>query len=455
MIKLETINENKCLKKNKKKKRDFIFKNIFRNLKKNKNDYIILRKPLSKQKNKNKKSRYIIFFIFILSFIFYLLYKIIYIKNEKNSLFEYDKISYNFSIEKDRFEEIDEAQKYMDLVFNHKKIDKDKIYYLSKNPKISIVLTVYNGEAFLKTSLLSIQNQDFKDIEIVIIDDGSIDNSVNLTKELMKTEPRIVLYENKENKGILYSKSKGILLSKGKYIMVLDVDDIYVQRDAFTSLYIEAEKNNLDILGFAIKFSTGKIKRRNSTSVNNKRIIYQPELSNLMYSYDSKGKIKRFGGNLANIFVKAKIYKKVVKLIDEKNLNTHMVSLDDFIIYFLLTRNAYNAEFINRFFYMVLLNWNPKEKKVKLRNKIKQQNKENKQCFSYLNFFEIFFKNTKNTYEDKKLAFSQVEFWYLKTHCRKNEATREKAKEVFKLYLNCEYISEKDKAKIQNFIVNN
>ena len=64
----------------------------------------------------------------------------------------------------------------------------------------------------------------------------------------MKTEPRIVLYQNKENKGMLYTKSKGILLSKGKYIMVMDIDDIYVQRDAFRCLYVEAEKNNSIIM---------------------------------------------------------------------------------------------------------------------------------------------------------------------------------------------------------------
>ena len=82
----------------------------------------------------------------------------------------------------------------MDLVFNGTKIDKDKIYYPSINPKISIIISVYNGEAFLRTALLSIQNQIFKDIEIIMIDDGSEDNSVNLIKELMKTEPRIILY---------------------------------------------------------------------------------------------------------------------------------------------------------------------------------------------------------------------------------------------------------------------
>ena len=260
------------------------FKGIFKKAKRNKNIYTILRKNNFQKNNKIKKILYIILFITILPFIFYLIYLNIYI-----TLFEYDKISFNTSIEKDKNKEINEAQDYMNLVLNHTKIDKNKIYYTSKNPKISIVITVYNGEAFLNTSLLSIQNQDLKDIEIVMIDDCSKDNSVNLIKELMKTEPRIVLYQNNENKGMLYTKSKGILLSKGKYIMVMDVDDIYVQRDAFRTLYVEAEKNNLDILGFVFTSSKRTITRKRSTFRDSKRIIYQPELSNLTYSYDSEG----------------------------------------------------------------------------------------------------------------------------------------------------------------------
>ena len=62
------------------------------------------------------------------------------------------------------------------------------------------------------------------------------------------------------------------------------------------------------------------------------------------------------------------------------------------------------------------------------------------------------FKNINNTYKDEKIAFSQIENWYLNTHCRTNKDNREKAKEVFKLYLNCEYLPEEDKRKIQNFI---
>ena len=186
------------------------------------------------------------------------------------------------TLEKNINEEYKDIQNYMDMCINGTLIDKDKIYYHSKNPKISIVISVYNGEAYLNTSILSIQNQDFKDVEIVIVDDASKDNSVKLIKELMKTEPRIVLYENEENKGALYTKSKGVLKAKGKYVMTLDMDDIFVQREAFSTLYIEAIKNNLDILGFIMVQSDKKINKYRPNYSDKQRIIYQPELSNLI-----------------------------------------------------------------------------------------------------------------------------------------------------------------------------
>ena len=64
---------------------------------------------------------------------------------------------------------------------------------MTKSPKISVVITVYNGESYLKTTILSVQNQDFKDIEILMIDDGSKDNSVEVIKDLMAKDNRIIL----------------------------------------------------------------------------------------------------------------------------------------------------------------------------------------------------------------------------------------------------------------------
>ena len=420
-----------------------------------------IKKISKKVKTTNKKRKILILFglIIILSFIFGFFSIVIKINLKKYFIqepsYEINITSYNKSIERDYSEEIVEIQNYMDLVLNGTVLDKDKIYYPSKNPKISIVISVYNGEAYLKTAVLSIQNQDFKDIEIVMIDDGSKDNSVNLIKELMKIEPRIVLYENGENKGALYTKSRGVLLSKGKYIIVMDEDDLIVQRDAFTSLYVETEKNNLDILGYTFKF-TGRIynKPRQIFPQKLKQINYQPELSNIMYTMHPNGHVEQFGGNLVNHFIRADLFKRVIKLIDEKNMNFYMNHHEDFILYFLLTRNAKSIKYVERVFYICPKFWDKNEPKIKFRTEIKNEQNNNKKCFAYLNFLDILLKNTKNTTEDKNIAFSQVETWYLKNFCKRNKDTRKMAINIFKLYISNEYVSDINKKKLQDFINN-
>ena len=183
-----------------------------------------------------KIKRYVGIVILIIIFFLVFLFIIIYFLFTKEVKKENFLKLFSKTIEMDAFEEKIKIQNYIDLVFNGTNIYKDKIYKFSNNPKISIVISVYNGEAYLRTALLSIQNQDFKDLEIIMVDDGSKDNSIDLIKELKKTEPRIILLENGENRGPLYTKTKGVLHAKGKYVMTLDEDDIYCQRDAFSSL---------------------------------------------------------------------------------------------------------------------------------------------------------------------------------------------------------------------------
>ena len=176
------------------------------------------------------------FKIYIISF---LLYNLIFISN----ILVFFK-NRNFTGLKDLDAELVNIQEYINIVFNNTLIDGDKIFPLTNNPKISIIITVFNGEAYLKTSILSIRNQDLKNIEIVLVDDCSTDKSVKLIKEMMSKDPRIVLYQNKQNRGMLYTKTKGVLLAKGKYVFLLDEDDMIVQREALSILYREAESNN-------------------------------------------------------------------------------------------------------------------------------------------------------------------------------------------------------------------
>ena len=235
------------------------------------------------------------------------------------------------------------------------------------------------------------------------------------------------------------------MLSKGKYVMTMDEDDIYVQKEALSLLYTEAEKNNLDILGFVAVYSGTPIIRERPDYSDKKRIIYQPELSNLMFNLTSNGTLIKFGGSIWNLLIRKDLYQKVIKQIDEKNMNIRTNLHDDRIIFFLLTRSAKSIKYIDRLFYVLYQSWNQNDKVI-FRTFKKSQNVDDVTCFSYINYFDIFLKNTKNTFEDKKIAFSEIEEWYLNNPTfSMNKNTREKAIEVFKLYLNNEYVSKEDK----------
>ena len=402
--------------------------------------------------NHNKISREDKKYLFIKVLTIFILFEISII------LFNPKKYSFIKNIEKtfvfrNLYTELKDIQNYVNDIFNGTLIDKDVKIYKNFNPKISIVITIYNGEAYLKTALLSIQNQNFKDIEIVMVDDGSKDNSIGLIKKLMRTDPRIVLYKNKENKGALYSKTKGILLSKGKYVLLLDEDDILVPRNAFTTLYNEAEKYDLDILRFGILMSTPKIFiiRANITKPESP-IIFQPELSTLMYRYDSNGNIKQYCGILTNLFVKKSIYLKAIEQIDKKYLNAKINFNDDFFIFYKLTKIAYNFKDIDRYFYIVLLNWNRTEPKIKFRIEEKIKNQHNLRCFAFLNYIEFILKNTDDSFYDKKFAIFTLNNLLLKTSCRSNTMNKEKSKIVLNLFLENKHILEKDKKEIKKIL---
>jgi len=107
-------------------------------------------------------------------------------------------------------------------------------------PLISVILPVYNGEKYLKESIESILNQTFFDFEFIIINDGSIDNSMEIIKSF--TDKRIKVFENKQNRGLVYSLNKSLDKAKGKYIVRQDQDDISLP-NRFFAQYKFMEKN--------------------------------------------------------------------------------------------------------------------------------------------------------------------------------------------------------------------
>jgi len=118
---------------------------------------------------------------------------------------------------------------------------------MEKNPEISVLTTVYNGEKFLRETIESVLNQSFNNFEYTIVNDGSTDNTEKIIKDFMKKDKRIVYVKLKENKG---SEDLGNVMNiglkncKGKYIARLDADDIcYRNRLEKQFNYLEKHKN--------------------------------------------------------------------------------------------------------------------------------------------------------------------------------------------------------------------
>lgn len=117
-------------------------------------------------------------------------------------------------------------------------------FLLFKNPKVSIILPVYNGEEFLPNTLSFLLNQTFSDFELIIIDDGSKDKSLDILADFANKDSRIKLYKNPSNLGIVKTRNKGIKLAKGEYIAMMDQDDISLpDRIKISVEYLDTHKN--------------------------------------------------------------------------------------------------------------------------------------------------------------------------------------------------------------------
>ena len=110
--------------------------------------------------------------------------------------------------------------------------------------KISIIVPIYNAEKYIDKALQSICGQTYENIEILLIDDGSGDNSLKRCEEWAKKDARISVYHQK-NAGASAARNKGIELATGKYLMFIDGDD-WIEANMLEILYEEAEKHQAD-----------------------------------------------------------------------------------------------------------------------------------------------------------------------------------------------------------------
>ena len=113
--------------------------------------------------------------------------------------------------------------------------------------KVSVIVPIYNAEKYLDKCLNSLANQTLNDIEIILLNDGSTDNSHKIIDEYERNYSKKIKAIHNENHGIGYTRNIGIDLAKGKYISFVDSDD-YLDLDNLEKMYNYAEENKLDLV---------------------------------------------------------------------------------------------------------------------------------------------------------------------------------------------------------------
>ncbi len=120
------------------------------------------------------------------------------------------------------------------------------------NPKVSIVLTVYNRENLLKRCINSVLQQSYKNWELVAIDDGSVDDSLGILLNYSSKDKRIKVFHQSNSK-LARSRNRGISNSSGKYITFLDSDDEYLESHIFQRVSYIEKNPEVDLIHGGVK----------------------------------------------------------------------------------------------------------------------------------------------------------------------------------------------------------
>ena len=142
-----------------------------------------------------------------------------------------------------------------------------------ENPKISVIIPVYNVEKFLRECLDSVVNQTMRDIEIICVNDGSTDNSLDILKEYAAKDDRIIVI-NQTNGWLSAARNNGLKIARGEYIQFVDSDD-YLELNACETAYKYALQYDADVVIFGYKNfpeQVGNIKNKRGKGLKYKEV---------------------------------------------------------------------------------------------------------------------------------------------------------------------------------------
>lgn len=419
----------------------------------------IKEKKIEKKKKINLKyimSNIIILIILLLFFLLlrnFSIKKGIYTNSIKNnfSLYNETNKTKNYNIEySSKLKGINFLNKCLENLNNNKtnsifNIFNFKYNIFKKNPKISVIIPIYNCQNTIVLSLTSIQNQNNSDFEIILINDYSNDNSSIIINKLKNDDNRIKIINNKRNMGTLYSRCIGVLNAKGKYIFSLDNDDLFLDEDIFDSIVNIAEKESYDIVefkAFTIPNYHPEFKDIQNNFFNfhpNNLILHQPELGLFPISRNNK-----FYPNDFSIWgksIKTEIYKSAINALGEKRYSVYNCWTEDISVIFVIFNIANSYIFINKYGIFHIKSKNTNTYILKREHKI----------FAEIYLLDIIIEFLKENEKYKKYAvYKAYDLFNKIRYSSLSNTNKIFLKSILKKIMDCKYIVKNDKIQIVN-----
>lgn len=179
-------------------------------------------------------------------------------------------------------------------------------------PFFSIIIPVYNGDGYLQLTLDSILSQNFKDYEMILLNDGSTDNSLKICLEYSERDSHFVFID-KQNEGVSKTRNRGLDIAKGEYVLFVDSDDI-LYAGSLKMLYDNLKNNDVDIMHFEHRYINEKGKECFPNYEKNRRRKYN---SRFFHNYDFIDKILRDEFYLCmNVFKRSIFEENSIRFLD-------------------------------------------------------------------------------------------------------------------------------------------
>ena len=244
--------------------------------------------------------------------------------------------------------------KYIYDCKNMKKYNRETI--INAHPYISVCIAAKNMQDYIERNLLSILNQSFQNFEIIIVNDGSEDETENIINRVQLTDKRIKLVSHIKSYGVYRSRIEAITNSKSEYTLIMDPDDMYLNENLFQELYNYNMKYNLDIIEFSVMHQIEgndniffpKLHIANHYHNFGKKIIFQPELSNILYYFPGTKQYSRtICRNIWNKMIRNQLLVQASNYIGKDFYNEYIITTDDMMLNVIVYQFAKNFSNIN------------------------------------------------------------------------------------------------------------